>query len=106
MEQQQQPKRRKTTSGVPVQTQVDDDVQLDQLIHRLKGSKAAQHLSKASPIFTELETYVTYLYSNCKDNDSIDFTQFWLANAVMFPVLSRIARRIIAGSACSFDVER
>ena len=38
--------------------------------------------------------------------DTIDFTQFWLANAVMFPILSRIARRIMAGSACSSDVER
>ena len=54
MEQQQQPKRRETTSGLPVQTQVDDDVQLDQLIHRLKESKDAQHLSKTSPIVAKL----------------------------------------------------
>ena len=89
-----------------MQTQVDDDVQLDQSIHRLKGSKDAQHLSNTSPIVAELETYITYLYSNCKDNDTFDFTQFWHANEVMFPVLSRIARRIMAGSACSSDVER
>ena len=38
--------------------------------------------------------------------DTIDFTQFWLANAVMFPILSRIARQIMTGSSCSSDTER
>ena len=70
--------------------------QLDHLTHRhiqrLQGSAAI--LTKTSRIVAEFEAYVTIDF----------FSNFWLADAKMFPIISRIARRIMVGSAS--DVER
>ncbi len=46
------------------------------------------------------------MYHAYKGDEDIDFTQFWLLHAIMFPILALIARRIMAGNACSSDVER
>jgi len=41
-----------------------------------------------------------------EDSIELDFVQFWKLNAALFPILARVARRVMAASACSSDVER
>jgi hypothetical protein len=60
-------------------------------------------LSEVNPLFEEFKNYVN-LVVNLVDNRST--LGFWKIHAHKFPILSRVARRLLCCSATSCDVER
>ena len=80
----------------------NDNDKLDSFLMTLEGAA----LSKTAPVYSEFEAYIRLVRGSYGDDDDIEFTQFWLEHAKEFPILSRIAMRIMGGCACSSDVER
>ncbi len=70
---------------------------------RMPAYAKTNEFSKITPISKEINEYINFViesYSNC-----IDTMAFWAKEYKRFPILSRIAARVLASSACSSDLE-
>ena len=102
-EQEERPNRRqRSSSGRTLTETSSDEALLSNFYNVLEGKS----FSDKKPLLEEFMKYISFIRVHYWDDDAIFFSCLWREHSDMFPILSRIAKRVMAASASSSDVER